>query len=264
MKVAIVGGGVMGEAILGAALERGVFVAGDVTVAEVIAARREALSAAYGVAVTASAGEALAEADLAIVSVKPQDASSAAGSLKPGALLISVMAGVRLATLVESFSHANVVRVMPNTPVAAKAGMSVWTASASVTGDQRTTTKSLLASFGREIYVDDEKKIDMATALSGSGPAYVFLVIEAMVEGGVAIGLPRAHAQEMAIQTVLGSALYAQESGRDPAVLRGQVTSPAGTTAAGLFELEAGALRAIFVKAIAAAHRRAIELGGAA
>ena len=264
MQVAIVGGGVMGEAMLAAALERGIFVAADVTIAEILEPRREELRAAYGVSVVPTPGEATGTADLVVLSVKPQDAKSARGSLKPGALLLSVMAGVRLATLTADFAHPKVVRVMPNTPVAAKAGMSVWTATAEVTAEQRRTTQSLLESFGREIYVEDEKKIDMATALSGSGPAYVFLVIEAMVEGGVAVGLPRAQAQEMAIQTVLGSALYAQESGRDPAVLRGQVTSPAGTTAAGLLELEKGAMRATIIKAIRAAHRRAVELGGPA
>ena len=140
--------------------------------------------------------------------------------------------------------------------------MSVWTATEAVSAEQRATMGRLLGSFGREIFVEDEKKIDMATALSGSGPAYVFLFIEAMVEGGVAIGLTRAQAQEMALQTVLGSAKYALESGRGPGELRGQVTSPAGTTAAGLLEMEKGAIRATIIEGIRAAHRRAMELGG--
>ena len=189
MKVAIVGGGVMGEAMLGAALAQGVFAPADVTVAEVLAPRRADLEAKHKVATTATAGEAISDADLVVVSVKPQDMKGVKGALKPAALLLSVMAGVRIATLEAEFHHDRIVRVMPNTPVAVKAGMSAWTATAAVDETQRAATKALLGSFGRELYVDDEKKIDMATALSGSGPAYVFLFIEALIEGGVAVGL---------------------------------------------------------------------------
>jgi pyrroline-5-carboxylate reductase len=140
--------------------------------------------------------------------------------------------------------------------------MSVWTATLTVEHDQRETVRNLLGAFGREIYVDDEKKIDMATAVSGSGPAYIFLVMEALIEGGVNVGLTRAQAEEMVLQTVYGSALYALESGRSPAELRAAVTSPAGTTAAGLLELEKGAVRAALIECVRAAHARAKELGG--
>jgi pyrroline-5-carboxylate reductase len=262
MRVGIIGGGVMGEAILGAAVDRGVFEPGDVTVCEKIEHRRDQLRAEYGVAVTGDSAACMSEADVVILSVKPQELGTVHGALRSQSLLLSIMAGIHISTIATAFHHDRVVRVMPNTPVAAKAGMSVWTATPAVDAAQRELTHRLLGSIGRDLYVEDESKVDMATALSGSGPAYVFLFIEAMIEGGVSIGLTRAQAEEMALQTVLGSALYAQESNTSPAELRARVTSPAGTTAAGLLEMERGALRATVVDGIRAAYARAVELGG--
>lgn len=262
MKVSIIGGGVMGEAILGAAIDRAVFEPQDVTVCEKLEHRRDQLRAEYGVAVTGNSDDCMAGADLVILSVKPQDLGTVHGALKSESLLLSIMAGIHISTIATAFHHDRVVRVMPNTPVAAKAGMSVWTATPAVDGVQRELTHHLLGAIGRDLYVDDESKVDMATALSGSGPAYVFLFLEAMIEGGVSIGLTRAQAEEMALQTVLGSALYARESNTSPAELRARVTSPAGTTAAGLLEMERGALRATVIDGIRAAYERAVELGG--
>ncbi len=260
MKVAIVGGGVMGEAILSSALEQGVFVAEDVTVVEKLESRRNVLYANFGVQVTESFA-AMADAGLVVLSVKPQEVHSVAGQLRPDALLLSIMAGVTIAALGEEFRHDRIVRVMPNTPAAVKAGISGWTATASVSDEQRDYTRALLSAIGREIYFDDEKKLDMVTAVSGSGPAYVFLFMEALIEGAVAVGLPRGAAEELVSQTVYGAALYARESGRTPADLRAAVTSPAGTTAAGLLELEKGAFRASIIECVRAAHARAVELG---
>lgn len=264
MKVTIIGGGVMGEAILGAAIERGVFNPGDVTVCELLEHRRAQLRSEYGVGVATESGPSMEQAELVVLSVKPQDLHSVQGAIPPTALLLSIMAGVRVATIEAEFRHTRIVRVMPNTPAAAKAGMSVWTATPAVTQQQRELARGLLGAIGREMYVEDELKLDMATAVSGSGPGYIFLVIEAMIEGAVSIGLGRAQAEEMVLQTVYGTAVYARESGRDPAVLRAMVTSPAGTTAAGLLELERGAVRAAIIECIRAAHRRAGELGGPA
>jgi pyrroline-5-carboxylate reductase len=261
MNVAIIGGGVMGEAILAAAIERGVFDPAAVTVCEKVEHRRQQLHSEYGVAVTTDANDAMAHAGLVVLSVKPQEMHSVHGVLAPETALLSIMAGVRISSLRAEFHHDRIIRVMPNTPVAAKAGMSVWTATESVTGEQRDLARGLLGAIGRELYVEDEKKLDMATAVSGSGPGYVFLFIEAMIEGAVAIGLTRAQAEETVLQTFYGAAIYAQESGRSAAELRAMVTSPAGTTAAGLFELEKGAVRASVIECIRAAHRRAQELG---
>lgn len=264
MRVAIIGGGVMGEAILAAAIERGVFAPAGVVVCELLEHRRNQLRSEYGVGVSTSSAEAMAEADIVLLSVKPQDVHSVRGQIREEALLISIMAGIPIKAIAEEFHHERVVRVMPNTPVAAKAGMSVWTATAAVSTEQRELARSLLGAIGREIFVEDERKLDMATAVSGSGPGFIYLFIEAMIEGGVSIGLTRAQAEEMVLQTVYGSAVYAQESGRRPAELRAMVTSPAGTTAAGLLELERGAVRAAIIEAIQAAYERARELGGPA
>lgn len=262
MKVVIVGGGVMGEAILSASIAAGVLAAANVTVIEKLEARRAILSETHGVATSADFA-AMADADVVLLSVKPQEMKSVAGALRSDALLVSIMAGVTIASLANGFGHNRIVRVMPNTPAAVQAGMSAWTATREVSEAQRQFTKSLLAAIGREIYVDDEKKIDMVTAVSGSGPAYVFMFIEALVDGAVGIGLPRAAAEELVLQTLYGSALYAQQSERSAAELRAMVTSPAGTTAAGLLELEKGAFRATVIECVRAAHQRAVELGKA-
>ncbi|MEO9255628.1 MAG: pyrroline-5-carboxylate reductase [Tepidiformaceae bacterium] len=263
MKVAIIGGGVMGESLLGAAIERGVFEPASVTVCELLEPRRAQLKSEYGVGVTTHTDTCMESADLVILSVKPQDLHSVEGAIPPEALLLSIMAGVRIATIESEFRHSRIIRVMPNTPVAAKAGMSVWTATPTVTEAQHDLARGLLSAIGRELYVDDEKKIDMATAVSGSGPGYVFLFIEAMIEGGVSIGLTRKQAEEMVLQTFYGSAVFAQANSRSVGELRALVTSPAGTTAAGLLALEHGAVRASIIDCIRAAHERAIELGQA-
>lgn len=261
MNVAIIGGGVMGEAILAAGLRSGTLAPAETVVCEALEARRLQLQATHAVAVTASAEEAAAAADAVILAVKPQDAARVKATLRSDALLISIMAGVRTATLRELFGASRVVRVMPNTPAAVGAGMSAWYALPGLSAGQREFTRSLLASFGRQVEMDDEKKIDMATALSGSGPAYVFLFLEALIEGGVSIGLTRPQAEEMVLQTVYGSALFAMQSDRSAAELRAAVTSPAGTTAVGLLELEKGAFRAALIECVRAAHARAIDLG---
>ena len=263
MSIAIVGGGVMGEAILDGAIERGVVSAGEVTVVELIPARREELEDRYGVETTTEAGEALADASLVLLAIKPQELPTLSARLADGALLLSIMAGVRIATLAEQFGHDRIVRVMPNTPAAINAGMSVWTATDSVDEAQRETVRGLLGAIGRELAVDDEDKLDMATALSGSGPAYVFLFIEALIDAGVAIGLTAEEAEAMTLQTLAGSAAYAQVSEHSPAVLRERVTSKGGTTAAGLRELERGEFSALVEACVRAACERSRELGAA-
>lgn len=263
MTVAIVGGGVMGEAILGGAIDRGVLSPSDVTVVELLAERREALAERYGIAATAEAGDVLAEASLVLLAVKPQEFRNLSGRLADDALLLSIMAGVRIETLAAHFAHDRVVRVMPNTPAAINAGMSVWTATASVDEAQRETVRGLLGAIGRELFVGDEGKLDMATALSGSGPAYVFLFIEALIEAGVAVGLTVEEAEAMTLQTLAGAATYAQISEYPPGVLRERVTSKGGTTAAGLRELDRGGFRALIEACVRAAFERSRELGAA-
>ena len=264
MKIAIVGGGVMGEAIVGALLAKGVAGAQEVAVAEVLSERRRHLADRYGVADHAQAAEAVRDADLVVLAVKPQEFPAAARSLAADGdrVFLSIMAGVPLRALAAGLGSQRLVRAMPNTPAQIGEGVTVWTATAAVDGDARELVRRVLGALGHEVYVDDEKYVEMATAVSGSGPGFVFLLLEALVDGAVHIGLPRPLATDLVYRTVAGSVRYAQATGRHPAELRAQVTSPGGTTAAGLLALERGGVRGALVEAIAAAYRRALELGG--
>jgi pyrroline-5-carboxylate reductase len=266
VKLAFIGGGTMGEAIVAGAIANKVASAGDIAVCDVALARREHLSSTYGVSATESATEAAGGADVVVLAVKPQEFAGAAGGLKgaltAGQTVMSIMAGVRIDTIAEVTGHTAIVRTMPNTPATIGQGMTVWTATAAVTGPARESVRQLLSVLGEEVAVEDEKYIDMATAVSGSGPAYVFLFIEALVDAAVKIGLEPEMAMRMVLQTVKGSARYAEESGAAPAALRDQVTSRGGTTEAALRELEDAGVRAAFARAVDAAHGRAKELGG--
>ncbi len=266
MKLAFIGGGTMGEAIVAGALANNVASPQEIAVCDVAPARREHLSSAYGVAATDSASEAASGAEIVVLAVKPQEFATAAGglkgALKPGQTVMSIMAGVRIETIEQVTGHAAIVRTMPNTPATIGEGMTVWTATAAVEDSARKSVRRLLSVLGAEGAVDDEKYLDMATAVSGSGPAYVFLFIEALVDAAVEIGLDREMAMRMVLQTVKGSALYAERSAAEPATLRAQVTSKGGTTEAALRELEDAGVRAAFARAVAAAHKRSKELGG--
>lgn len=265
MKLGFLGGGLMGEAILAGAIQKKLTAPADIAVSEIVAARREHLASTHGVRAEESPDAALA-ADIVVLAVKPQEfgkASSAlTGRLGAHQAVVSIMAGVRIETIRESLGHGAVVRAIPNTAAQVGESMTVWTASPEVPEERRESIRSLLAVLGQELYVADEKYIDMATAVSSSGPGYIFLVMEAMIDAAVHIGLRRDQAEILVKQTLYGSSLYARESGRHPAVLRNEVTSPGGTTAEGLRVLEEAALRAAFTDAIEAAFDKAKALGG--
>ncbi len=265
LTLGIIGGGVMGEAILRSLIRRGTAVASDITVAEVIPNRRESLKAEYGIKATASVEELAKTSSIILLAVKPQSFSETAeelrGSLDDRQCVMSIMAGVPIATMVKALGHKSVVRVMPNTPAQIGEGMSVWTATSAVSQEGKDAAKSVLQAMGKEIYVDDEKYLDMATALSGSGPAYVYLFLEALIDAGVHIGMSREMAELLSTQTILGSVRFAEESGKHPAILRNMVTSPGGTTAEGLLILEQGGLRSTVVKAVIAAYEKSQALG---
>jgi pyrroline-5-carboxylate reductase len=266
MRTTFIGGGVMAEAILGRAVAGQVLAATDICVAEPIADRRAYLSDTYGVAVSGDNAAAVDGAGLVVLSVKPQHFAAAAEPLK-GKLggeqtVFSIIAGLTIGTISQGLAHDAVIRVMPNTPAQIGEGMSVWTATAAVNAEAQAAAKVLLGVMGVEWQVADEHYLDMATALSGSGPAYVFAFIESLVEAGVYMGMPRDMATTLAVQTVVGSAKLASETGDNPALLRERVTSPGGTTAEALRELELRGFRATILEAVAAAYRRARELGG--
>jgi pyrroline-5-carboxylate reductase len=267
VKLGLIGGGAMGEAIIAAVTRAGVASAADITVAEVAAPRRQQLGELYGVRGVEKEALACEGAGFVLLAVKPQDFEKAAAGLKGrlggGATVVSIMAGVTLSRLQTLLGHDRVVRAMPNTPAQIGQGMTVWTATAAVDADGRSGAGRIFAALGKEVFVAEERYLDMATALSGSGPAYVFLFIEALIDAGVYVGLSREVATTLAVQTVAGSALYAEQTGKHVAELRNLVSSPAGTTVAALRALEAGGLRAAVTEAVIAAFERSKALGQA-
>ncbi len=265
MKLAFIGGGVMAEAILKGVLNAGIAKPADVQIGEPRPERRVALTAEYGVGAHESNAKAAENADLVILSIKPQDLPAVFGQLKPclepGQAALSIVAGAKMETLSKGLDHSEIIRVMPNTPAQIGCGMTMWTCSDSVGQDLRDLTKSVLKTVGEEIYVDDEKYLDMATALSASGPAYVFLFIEALIDAGVYVGLPRDTARTMALQTVYGSTKLVMETGLHPGQLKDMVVSPGGTTAEGLQVLEKGCVPGVIVEAVDAAYKKSVRLG---
>ncbi len=265
-EIAFIGGGVMAEAMISSLIDRGVAQPSEITVGEIDAARREYLARTHKVGVVsenAKAAAGHADGTPVIIALKPQhidalrELKGAGGGSGP---IVSIAAGVPIARLRELTGRQAVVRVMPNTPAQIGLGMSVWTATAEVGDSSRELVSAILGAMGRELYVHDERYIDMATALSGSGPGYVFLFLEALIDAGVHIGLQRDQAELLARQTLLGSAALADQSGRHPAELRNMVTSPGGTTAEGLAALEQGGLRAAVAQAVIAAHAKSRQL----
>jgi pyrroline-5-carboxylate reductase len=266
MKIAFIGAGVMGEAMIAAILRKKVADRGSIVACDVAPARLSAISKKYKVHCTPDCRSAVKGCDLVVLSIKPQMIarvmSDLKGELKEGHLVLSIVAGATIETISKGLKHEAVVRVMPNTPAQIGQGMSVWTGTSAVTQVQKETAQSILAAMGKEIYVADEKYIDMATAISGSGPAYIFLITEALTDAAVHIGLHRKLAEELVTQTLLGSAHMVRDTGKHPAELKNMVTSPGGTTAEGLLCLEKAGIRGILAQAIIAAYEKVHVLGG--
>lgn len=265
MKIAFIGGGNMGEAMISSLLTRGVVEIADLSVSDISRERRDYLNERYKIAVTDNIGDAVTGKNIIILAVKPQNMAEVLKSLKPHLrpeqLVVSIAAGVRTDTLSAGLGHRRLVRVMPNTPAQIGTGMSGWTATPQVTAGEREQVEKILGAMGREIYFDDEKYLDMVTAVSGSGPAYFFFMAEAMVEAALAIGLPLEKAEILVSQTMLGAAGLLEQSGKSPAVLRQNVTSPGGTTESALSVLNEGGFPGLIQKAIEAACKRAREMG---
>lgn len=265
MKLGLIGCGFMGEALLSATISRGVVSPGDVCVAEINADRRAVVEGAYGVRTTGDVARVIEGAEIVLFAVKPQEFDVAAhhlqGRFHRNQTIVSIMAGVPIDRIARSLSHASIARVMPNTPAAIGEGISVWIATPEVDESARAQVASILGAMGREVYVDDEKYMDMATALSASGPGFIFMLIEAFIDAGVHVGFKRNVAEMLALQTFIGAAKYAEATGKHPAQLRNEVTSPAGTTAAGLIELENAGVRGAIIDAVEAAYKRSRELG---
>jgi pyrroline-5-carboxylate reductase len=263
--IATIGSGVMAEAII-AGLLRGQLVEPDRIVASHPRAdRREALQARHGIRTVDANASAVDGADIVLLAIKPQMLGRVAREigphLKPGQLVISILAGATTRALMGHLGHDEVVRSMPNTPAQLGRGMTVWYATPETSAEQRAQAAALLGALGVQLEVDDEKLVAMATAVSGTGPTYVFLVMEALIDAAVHLGFPRHIAHDMVIETLEGSTVFARQSGLHPAELRNMVTSPGGTSAAALHELESGRLRTVLSEAVWAAFRRTVELG---
>ena len=263
--IATVGSGVMAEAMI-AGLLRGQLVAPDQVVAShPRLERREALERDYGIRTVGSNADAVKGADVILLGIKPQMLEKVGREIGPhlrrGQLVLSVLAGATTTALRGMLGHDQLVRSMPNTPARLGKGMTVWFATPETTSDQRAQAAALLGALGAQIEVDDEKMVAMATAVSGTGPTYVFLVMEALIDAAVHLGFPRHVAHDLVIETLEGSTLFAKQSGMHPAELRNMVTSPGGTSAAALHELESGRLRTVLSEAVWAAFRRTVELG---
>ena len=263
--IATVGSGVMAEAIIAGVLRGRLVEPSQIVASHPRAERREQLAAVHGIRTVASNGEAVEGADVVILAIKPQMLGRVAGDvrphLRPGQLVLSVLAGATTRALTSALGHDQVVRSMPNTPARLGKGMTVWYAPPETTDDQRAQAAALLGALGVQLEVDDEKLVAMATAVSGTGPTYVFLVMEALIDAAVHLGFARHVAHDLVIETLEGSTLFAKQSGMHPAELRNMVTSPGGTSAAALHELESGRLRTVLSEAVWAAFRRTIELG---
>ena len=263
--IATVGSGVMAEAMIAGLLRGELVEASQVVASHPRAERRDTLQRQYGIRVTPSNTEAIAGADVVVLAIKPQMLARVGREIGPrlrdGQLVLSVIAGATTTALTGFLGHDQVVRSMPNTPARLGRGMTVWYATPATTAEQRDQASALLRALGHELEVDDERFVAMATAVSGTGPTYVFLVMEALIDAAVHLGFPRHVAHDLVVETLEGSTHFAKQSGDHPAVLRNMVTSPGGTSAAALHELESGRLRTVLSEAVWAAYRRTVELG---
>lgn len=263
--IAFIGSGMMAEAMI-----RGLLAQKIVKPEQIIAAgprpeRAHNLKERHKIRVTTNNKEAAEEGQIVVLGIKPQVLSAVLpeirGHLRRQDLVLSIIAGAPIEKIANGLAHAAVVRAMPNTPAQIGQGITVWTSTPEVTEEQKQQAQAILGSLGQEVYVGEEDYLNMATALSGTGPAYVFMFMEAMIDAGVHLGFSRRMSEQLVFQTIRGSVEYAAQSGKHVAELRNQVTSPGGTTAEALYHMEKGSLRTVISRGIWAAYQRAITLG---
>ncbi len=263
-SIAFIGGGAMAGAMIGGLLNSHAVESKAITASDPHADRIQDLEKRFGVATTGDNLKAARNAEIVILSVKPQMLRfvfrDLCGKLGKDALVLSIIAGARIESMTQGLKHGAIVRSMPNTPAQVAEGMTVWTSNAAVTAAQREQAQTILKAFGKELYVADEAFLDMATAISGSGPSYVFLFMEALIDAAVHLGFSREDARTLVTQTVRGSAIYAEHSPSHPAEMRNLVTSPGGTSAHALYQLEKGGFRTLLSKAVWAAFQRSVSL----
>jgi pyrroline-5-carboxylate reductase len=264
-KIAFVGSGAMAEAMIQGLLAQGIAQATNLTASGPRLERGKALQQRFGIHTTTDNLAAVAGAEVVVLSTKPQVLPAVLpalrGKIASDSLVLSIVAGARMDTIANSLAHASVVRSMPNTPAQIGEGITVWIAAPSVSAAQREQTRLLLGALGQEVEADNEDQLDMATALSGTGPGYVFLFMEALVDAGVHLGFSRRVAEQLVVQTVKGSVDYYKHSDSHVARLRNLVTSPGGTTAEALYYLDKAGFRTAISRAVWAAYQRSVALG---
>lgn len=264
--ISFIGTGVMAEAMIKAILDKRLIEAERIVGSGPRPQRAQELESAYGIVGTTDNRQAARAGEIVVLSVKPQVLPAVlteiAGEIPRQSLVLSIVAGASIKMIGGVLGHEFIARTMPNTPAQVGAGMTVWTATPKVTEEQRAQARIILRAMGEEIYVQDEGYLDMATALSGTGPAYVFLFMEALIDAGVHLGFSRRVSQELVLQTVQGSVAFARQSTFHPAELRNMVTSPGGTCAEALYQLEKGGLRTVLSRAVWAAYQKSKYLGG--
>ena len=273
-RISFVGLGVMAEAIAAGLLRKGLVTPDQLAGSHPRSARRDELYTKYGIqmfeqnreAVVASYPTDAASGSIVLLGIKPQRLKKVLdelkGSIHKDQVVVSIVAGAKIETIADELLHAAVVRTMPNTPAQIGEGMTAWTSSSAVNELQEQQVCALLEALGKTVRVENERQIDMATALSATGPTYIFLVMEALIDAGVHMGFSRHVSQELVQQMILGSVLFARESHKHPAELRNMVTSPGGTSAEAIYQMEKGGLRTVLSKAVWAAFQRAEALGG--
>jgi pyrroline-5-carboxylate reductase len=263
--IALIGPGAMAEAIIAGLLRQGITTPEQILASGPRLERVEELNSRYGIRAFTDNREAAQQADVVILSIKPQRLAKVLhgleGAIPEQALVLSIIAGATIQTLADGLKHPAVARSMPNTPAQIGEGITVWTASSAVNEQQRDLACQILGALGQQVYVEEESYLDMATALSGTGPAYVFLFMEALIDAGVHMGFPRRIAEQLVMQTIQGSVSYYEIHKSHPAQLRNQVTSPGGTTAQAMYYLEKAGFRTALSRAIWAAYERSLELG---
>ncbi len=263
VQLGMIGGGVMGEALLSRLIARQIYKPDAVLVSDPLPARRDFLAHKYGVGVTDDNRAVAAATDVLLLAIKPQVFDAVVSSLtdvRPGQLVISILAGVPLSQLQSAFPSQPAIRAMPNTPATVGAGITAIAPGTHVQPSHLQQAKEIFQAVGEVVEVS-ESLMDAVTGLSGSGPGYVAIAIEALTDGGVCAGLPRAIAYKLALQTVLGTAQLLHESGMHPAELKDRVTSPGGTTIAGIAQMERAGLRSALIEGVIAASKRSKELG---
>ncbi len=265
MRISFIGTGTMASAMIKCIIEKNVYKKEDIMGSAPRLKRVEEMHNRFGIKMSQNNAEVAGFGDVVVLSIKPQIFSAVSNELREvlrdRQVVLSIMAGVSIETIRDGLLHKRVVRVMPNTPAQIGQGMSVWTTTREVSEEEKSHTREILSSIGKELFVEDEEYVDMATALNGTGPAYVFLFLEAMISAGVHLGFSRRISKELVYQTALGSVLFAVSSNRHTAELRDMVTSPGGTTTEALYELEKGGFRTVIEKAVYAAYRRTKYLG---